>query len=816
MQRFDSRRLLTLAILVAILLVSAWLRLSHLDIALFEHDEAEWSSLALRIARGQEFPLIGVRSLVWVATGPAFLYVLALPMLVSTDPSVVTGFVGLLNILGVALTFAFVRRYYGLIAAGLSSLLYATNPWAVYHSRKVWNPDVIPLFGVIFFWSLFLVVVEKKPRFLWLAAASAAVALQLNQSAFVFPLILGAVVLFYWRRLGLGNVAMALLVAVAVSAPYLYYEATHGWVDVLQALRVSSQDVSVDLLAARHALSLTAGWLFPDDVLGVWARPGEVVPEGTASDVAETALFFLGTAAVLARLMWGVRRSSRDRLVADALLLAWFFVPVLAMTRHGFQLHQRYLLLTHPSPFIIIGVGLATIAGAVLRYRPLPAVGRPAVVAVAVVPVLLLGAAQFGQYTTILDMIDRNGLEQSYGIPVRYYREAFANAVALSSEFPGEPMYVWSSDRAAETVRYMAAINDLQIRQASESDQVLLGPETGRDRLYLVISGDKGFAERLIGLGFERIEGRTVEVLGGQTAFTFYRLPAGTRTKIEAVLANEGPALRFANGLLLRRWDADAAGGNLELTLAWEAWTDADVSGPDPQYCLSQHARDTDGNDLAVRDITLEQMSFLRKGDLLLSWSDLPVPDAVVRQQAWVDLGMFHCWQRDTAAVVDGSGRPVDDPLRIGPLRVGAPATPGDVRPTKAADVRLGQQISLLGYDLPAEASPGGALAATLYWQASGDVGADYTVFLQLLRDGQLAAQQDNPPRRGKYPTSLWEPGEVVVDGYDVTVPADAPPGQYRLIAGMYTPEDVRRLPVQRADGQTLGDYVELGTVTIR
>jgi hypothetical protein len=36
------------------------------------------------------------------------------------------------------------------------------------------------------------------------------------------------------------------------------------------------------------------------------------------------------------------------------------------------------------------------------------------------------------------------------------------------------------------------------------------------------------------------------------------------------------------------------------------------------------------------------------------------------------------------------------------------------------------------------------------------------------------------------YPTSLWKPGEVLLDRHQLTVPPDAPPGPYELFAGMY------------------------------
>jgi hypothetical protein len=96
----------------------------------------------------------------------------------------------------------------------------------------------------------------------------------------------------------------------------------------------------------------------------------------------------------------------------------------------------------------------------------------------------------------------------------------------------------------------------------------------------------------------------------------------------------------------------------------------------------------------------------------------------------------------------------------------------------------------------------------------------DYTVFVHLLsvEEGaeQLVAQQDNPPVRGTRPTSTWEPGEVVIDPYDLEIPGDASPGEYVLAVGLYHWPDLARLPVRDGGGARLPeDRVSLTTVRV-
>lgn len=824
MRTLKRNTLLEGALPLAIVVLAAWLRLSYPDIVLFEHDEAEWSNTALRIARGEEFPLVGIRSLVWVATGPAFLYLLAIPMLLSEDAAFVTAFIGLLNVIGVGLTFLFARRYFGNVAAVVASLLYATNPWAIYHSRKIWNPDVLPLFSLLFFWGLFLVVVERRPRYLALAAAACAVAVQLNQAALVFVAILGLVVATGWRRLGVANLALAGLVALLISAPYLYHQVRHDWVDVRQALRVSGGEARVDLEAARHLLSLSAGWGFPGEVFGIWEGPGESVPAGTEADWVATGIFLLGVA-VLAGRAWRPAGATdpRWRRWTAVLVLAWLAVPVLAMTRHGFELHLRYLLLAQPAHFVAGGVGMAwlgeTSARRWDRGRAHRAASR-AVWALALAPVLFASTAHAAQYSTVLRMIDRNGLERSYGVPVRHYRQAFQSAAVLAQREAVSQIYVWVPERNLQTVRYWAEINHLRARIATEPSALLLGPDDGEPRLLVTLFAGEQAEGMLSGLGFEELEEERVPVTGGQSSFTFYRLSAENRAAIEPSLSNRAFESRLENGLALTRWSADrdvASPGSLRLAATWRVWREPPAVPDDPDFCLFQHLVGADGGQLAVKDYQFELTRLLRPGDLIYTSTSVEVPAGVDRQQAWLDVGQFSCWKRAPVRVLEPPAGALGEALRLGPFKVGGPRPTADtVRPRRVAGVALGDDIRLLGYDLQPEARAGDSLAVTLFWLAERPPAEDLTVTVQLLKDGLLVAQRDNPPRGGTYPTSLWDAGEVVVDDYLIPVPSGAGAGEYLLIAGLYTPSDVQRLPVTDAGGRMIGDHVVLGSVRVR
>jgi hypothetical protein len=120
-----------------------------------------------------------------------------------------------------------------------------------------------------------------------------------------------------------------------------------------------------------------------------------------------------------------------------------------------------------------------------------------------------------------------------------------------------------------------------------------------------------------------------------------------------------------------------------------------------------------------------------------------------------------------------------------------------DATPTHPLAAQLGEAIHLVGYDL---SRAGGTFELTLYWRSAATIPTDYTVFTQLLGpDGQLWAQQDNPPQAGRYPTSAWAEQDRVVDRYALPLREGAPPGNYRLLVGMYDPATGERLPATLA-----------------
>jgi hypothetical protein len=135
----------------------------------------------------------------------------------------------------------------------------------------------------------------------------------------------------------------------------------------------------------------------------------------------------------------------------------------------------------------------------------------------------------------------------------------------------------------------------------------------------------------------------------------------------------------------------------------------------------------------------------------------------------------------------------VDGPAAAGPL-----AEPGGHT--------FGGAIRLAAYEVTPDAlKPGGAAQVTLRWQPITRLGADYTTFVHLINaNGDKIAQSDHQPGGVYYPTSLWKPGETLIDEHTLALPADLGPAPYAIVIGLYD---------NAADFQRLGEPQQIGTV---
>jgi hypothetical protein len=142
--------------------------------------------------------------------------------------------------------------------------------------------------------------------------------------------------------------------------------------------------------------------------------------------------------------------------------------------------------------------------------------------------------------------------------------------------------------------------------------------------------------------------------------------------------------------------------------------------------------------------------------------------------------------------------------VELGEVKI-VPTETVEPSPINSMNANFAGQIELVGYDLQQEP---GRIRLTTYWRALQSVADDLTIFVHLLNEaGELVAQQDAQPQGGRYPTSIWDVGEVVVD--ERIIESDAAETAVSISVGLYVPENGQRLPFT-ADGQPPDDALRL------
>ncbi len=130
--------------------------------------------------------------------------------------------------------------------------------------------------------------------------------------------------------------------------------------------------------------------------------------------------------------------------------------------------------------------------------------------------------------------------------------------------------------------------------------------------------------------------------------------------------------------------------------------------------------------------------------------------------------------------------------------------------PAGSATAAWQEGITLRGSELTEDA---GSLIVTLYWQAEQPLSSSYKVFLHIedANTGEIIAQSDTIPRGWRYPTTLWQPDEIVRDPIELPL-IELPAGSYQFVVGLYDEASGERLPLAAAHHGTRRDSLIVGT----
>lgn len=376
---YSNKKVFTVA-LMALMVLGAFLRLSHFGEWLhFELDQARDVKVIDAAIDGGvgQLPLLGPRAGgTFLRLGPGFYYLqYASAKVFGSGPVGSAMIIPILSILSIFIFYLFARRIFDeWLSLGLT-FLFAISPFMVLYGRFAWNPNPLPFFLLLGFYSLLRSAEStEKNRGTWfvVSLASLGFATHLHFLAFVsLPIIV--VIFLVWKRLRFSwkTWAAAMLVLVLFYIPVMLNDVMTGGANVrefISAVGGKSNKENHTLIeqVVRNVTNHATGFwtvmtgyepvelptIRQDGLLSFDIRCDEDCRSHLVSGFFSFLLFVFGFAYLVHALFTEKSQSRKDALVLSAL---WLGVSLALFTPLSYDFSPRFFLLIAPFPFVFLG-----------------------------------------------------------------------------------------------------------------------------------------------------------------------------------------------------------------------------------------------------------------------------------------------------------------------------------------------------------------------------------------------------------------------------------------------------------------------------
>ncbi|TSD01473.1 MAG: Uncharacterized protein Athens071425_416 [Parcubacteria group bacterium Athens0714_25] len=366
-----------------IFLVGIFLRSFHFsDWMHFELDQERDAHLISKaIENGPaELPLLGPRaSGSFLRLGPVFYYLEYLSALAfGNTPQGIAGVVLLFSIASLPLFFYFFRIYFDRRISLMLLSLYAVSLYFVMYSRFAWNPNLLPFFILLFFYSLLRIIKtdeKNKGKWLLICSFSLAITTQLHFVAFIsLPVIFAFGIIFKRTRINWRYWLGFIFILLLFYSPMIINEYKTGGENAQEFFKAiteksgDGENVSIvkkaviDYIKTSRYYSVLLTGRDDSDFLRINFE--DIKNQNTNCKYCwrdfplgiMSSLFFL-VGIWLSVWIW---RKESDEQKKDFILLnlVWIFFVFLLFVPLALEISPRFFLLSAFSPFFLLGVVL--------------------------------------------------------------------------------------------------------------------------------------------------------------------------------------------------------------------------------------------------------------------------------------------------------------------------------------------------------------------------------------------------------------------------------------------------------------------------
>lgn len=704
--------------------------------------------------------------------------------LLGTGEAAVRSLSALLGVALVALTYALGRRLLPGHAALAAAFLSAINPFQIYYSQETRMYMLLAALSA----AAVLAMIGFVRRGSWpalLALALLEVAGLYTHYSFLFMvLVLNlAFALSLWRPLPgpdghpLRPVLLWAGFQVAVVLAYL------PWLPV--ALRQVGAWPSPARPALLPALVVTWRWLVFGPTASAWPVAAPLLAAALA---ASAGAWFLG-----------MRQADNRGLPTrwpTLLALLWLGLPVGLMFILGLyrEAYLKFLLVTAPAVSLLLAAGLTIVPR---RASPTPS--------------RLLRLAQLAAALLIL-------VGTFLSLRAYYADPAFARddyrAIAAYVQAAGRPgdAVLLNAPGQAEVFGYYYH-GDLPVYSLPESrpldeaatDEALAELARPGSRVFAVLwATGESDPDRFVEGWLDRRTYKALDAWYGNVRLAVYAVPdqapASAAYDLNVPLSDAQSGDRIT--LLGHSLGSErlSAGDIAPISLFWRA-----DETPAQRYKVFLHLLDQAGHIVGQRDAEpgggVGLTTLWAPGQTIADNYGLPIHPATPPGTYRLEVGMYEPQTGRRLLTPDGATQVWLEPLVV--ERPAAPAPVAALGMHHPVGTRFGE-LALLGYDtyrlgfdlqpdLPLH--PGDVLDANLYWQAEEPPSGRWAVEMSLIAaDGQPWVSYTTDVVDG-FPTDRWQAGDVWRGQFDLAVPFEAPPDQYRLRVQPIAPDGTRWPP---------------------
>lgn len=323
-------------------------------------------------------PLLGPKAAgTFLRLGPIFYYFSYLSAKIfGPTPPGMAGIMAVFGILAIPAFYILIRRYLGKNKSLALTFLFSVSLYLVMYSRFSWNPNPLPLFVILTFYSLLRTVdKDEKDQGWWLVAAAAflAITTQFHFLAFLAIPAISVLFLIYKRpRIKLKFWGMAVLAFLVLYSPMLINEFQTGGDNTKEFIDA----VTGKSTKSPHVISEKFIKNFYEHSLGyvVIASGYEGTQSWTIRKTEGFSFQFLCTEKCKDQLKWGYlgmlfiifsvlftayrfwKEKEPQKKDFLALIFLWFAIPYIMFIPLAYDISPRFFLMTAPLPFIFLGI----------------------------------------------------------------------------------------------------------------------------------------------------------------------------------------------------------------------------------------------------------------------------------------------------------------------------------------------------------------------------------------------------------------------------------------------------------------------------